>query len=68
MNQTIEHCLLWNERNTPPLDPDKVIRTCHSIAASDARKNPDRYHCQVFQQLQIATPPYAVVRFRRCPH
>ena len=34
VNQTIEHCLLWNERNTPPLDPDKVISTCRSIAAS----------------------------------
>ena len=42
VNQTIEHCLLWNERNTPPLDPDKVISTCHSIAATDARNHPER--------------------------
>jgi hypothetical protein len=57
-DQTIEHCLLWNERNTPPLDPDKVISTCHSIAASDARNHPDRIHSQAFMQLQaISTPP-----------
>jgi hypothetical protein len=57
-NQTIEHCLLWNERNTPPLDPDKIISTCHSIAATDARNHPHRIHSQVFLQLNaISTPP-----------
>lgn len=57
VNQTIEHCLLWNERNTPPLDDDKVITTCHSIAASDARNHPNREHSQAFLALQAATTP-----------
>ena len=58
VNQTIEHCLLWNERNTPPLDPDKVISTCHSIGASDARNYPNRNHSQAFTpQHASMTPP-----------
>ena len=58
VDQVIEHCLLWNERNTPPLDPDKVISTCHSIGASDARNHPNRNHSQAFTPLQAAmTPP-----------
>ena len=60
VNQTIEHCLLWNQRNTPPLDPDKVISTCRSIAVSDSRNHPDRDHSQAFTPLQIVlTPPVA---------
>lgn len=35
-------CLLWNSRNTPPLDNDKIIRTCASIAKTDERNHPDR--------------------------
>lgn len=42
INQTIEHCLLWNSRNTPPLDVNKVIATCQSIAARDAINHPER--------------------------
>ena len=38
----IEHCRYWNARNTPPLDDDKVVRTCQSIGATDARNHPDR--------------------------
>lgn len=57
VDQTIEHCLLWNERNTPPLDHDKVISTCHSIAASDARNHPDRERSQAFLALRDATTP-----------
>lgn len=58
VNETIEHCLLWNERNTPPLDSDKVISTCYSIAASDARNHPDRDNGQAFtpQHASMAPP------------
>ena len=38
----IAHCMQWNARNTIPLDDDKVIRTCESIGATDARNHPDR--------------------------
>lgn len=27
VDQVVEHCLMWNERNTPPLDAGKVIST-----------------------------------------
>jgi len=58
VGQTIELCLLWNARNTPPLEPGKVIRTCHSIADSDARNHPGRLNRQAFMQLPtISTPP-----------
>ena len=57
VNQTIEHCLLWNERNTPPLDPEKVISTCQSIAVSDTRNHPNRNHSHAFTPLQAAITP-----------
>ena len=59
VDQTIEHCLLWNERNTPPLDPDKVISTCQSIAATDARNHPERAqgHGHAFGLVQSVIPP-----------
>jgi hypothetical protein len=56
VNQVIEHCLMWNERNTPPLDAEKVISTCLSIDSTDARNHPDRHRGQGFLQLQPATP------------
>lgn len=42
LQETIEHCVIWNDRNNPPLDREKVISTCESIAASDARNHPRR--------------------------
>ena len=39
-DETIDLCQLWNERNTPPLDADKVTDTCLSIAATHARNHP----------------------------
>ena len=52
LDQTIEHCLLWNERNTPPLDHAKVIDACESIAVADARNHPNR----VAKQLSLVLP------------
>jgi hypothetical protein len=56
LDQTIEHCLMWNQRNTPPLDDAKVISTCTSIATSDARNHPERSRGDVFALLQPITP------------
>lgn len=56
VDQVIEHCLMWNERNLPPLDTDKVIRTCQSIAASDARNHPARGQGQAFGLVQASSP------------
>jgi len=56
VDEVIEHCLMWNERNLPPLDAYKVISTCQSIAASDARNHPGRGQNQAFRLMQ-ASPP-----------
>ena len=55
VDQVIEHCLMWNERNSPPLDADKVISTCQSIAVSDARNHPGRGQSQAFGLMQAST-------------
>ncbi len=65
--QTIEHCILWNTQNTPPLDEEKVISTCHSIATSDARNHPDRARDKAFSTLnpiQPATPLFDIADAR----
>ena len=32
----------WNARQSPPLDPDKVLSTVESLAKTDARNHPER--------------------------
>ena len=54
--QVIEHCLLWNTKNTPPLEDEKIVSTCHSIAKSDARNHPDRPRGLAFSAL-VPSPP-----------
>lgn len=55
-NQVIEHCLMWNRQNIEPLDDDKVISTCQSIAATDARNHPHRTRGVALNLLQPPTP------------
>ena len=59
VDQVIEHCLMWNERNTPPLGVEKIISTCKSIAATDARNHPERTLGQghAFGLMQTRIPP-----------
>lgn len=66
-DQVIEHCLMWNERNNPPLDEGKVISTCESIGAADARNHPDRDRNIAFslqETVKPATPMFDVVDAR----
>lgn len=56
VDHVIEHCLLWNTKNTPPLDDEKIVSTCHSIAKSDARNHPDRSRGLAFSAL-VPSPP-----------
>ena len=58
VEQVIEHCLLWNTKNTPPLEEEKVVSTCQSIAKSDARNHPDRPRGLAFAAL-VPSPPAA---------
>lgn len=39
----ITSCQQWNAGNQPPLDDDKVIKTCESILASDQFNHPERH-------------------------
>ncbi|MEI8156802.1 MAG: helicase RepA family protein [Burkholderiales bacterium] len=67
LDQAIEHCLFWNTRNTPPLDDEKIISTCHSIAATDARNHPDRVRGTSFVALsppQPASPLFSLADAR----
>ena len=43
LEEAIESCRRWNQKNQPPLEDDKVITTCESIHASDQRNHPERY-------------------------
>ena len=56
LNQVTEHCLMWNRQNIEPLDEEKVIATCQSIAATDARNHPNRTHGVPPQLLQPPAP------------
>jgi hypothetical protein len=41
--ESIAHCHRWNKNNQPPLDVEKVERTCESIHAIDQVNHPERY-------------------------
>lgn len=41
--ESIEHCHRWNQSNQPPLDDEKIERTCESIHAIDQVNHPERY-------------------------
>lgn len=43
LTESIEHCHRWNQNNQPPLDDDKIERTCESIHAIDQVNHPERY-------------------------
>jgi hypothetical protein len=55
-DQVVEHCRMWNQGNTPPLDDDKIIATIRSMALTDARNHPDRNRNSAASQL-LATGP-----------
>jgi hypothetical protein len=56
LNQVTEHCLMWNRQNIEPLEDDKVISTCRSIAATDARNHPNRTQGVALNQLPPSAP------------
>ena len=41
--ESVEHCHRWNKNNQPPLEDDKIERTCASIHSFDQRNHPERY-------------------------
>lgn len=43
LDEAVEQCHRWNKNNQPPLEDDKVDRTCASIHSADKSKHPDRY-------------------------
>jgi hypothetical protein len=64
VDQTIEICLMWNKNNIEPLDDDKVISTCESLAATDARNNPNRDRTNALALALPATPLFNIVDAR----
>lgn len=44
----------WNERQSPPLDVDKVRRTVESLAKTDARNHPERHKGPLTPLFDIA--------------
>jgi RecA-family ATPase len=47
LQESMEYCRRWNKSNQPPLEDDKIERTCESIHASDQRNHPERYPDQL---------------------
>lgn len=43
LDESVEHCRRWNRNNQPPLEDDKIERTCASIHSRDQRNHPERY-------------------------
>lgn len=43
LDESIEHCNRWNKNNQPPLEDDKIERTCDSIHAIDRLNHPERH-------------------------
>lgn len=58
VDEVTEHCLMWNQQNIEPLDDDKVVSTCQSLAKTDTRNHPNRTHGV---PLNLLTPSAPIV-------
>lgn len=68
LDECIDACRLWNKGNRPPLEGDKIVKTCTSIGLADQKNHPERYpnllrHAPLFElqdgriDRYLSTPP-----------